>query len=92
MTEPRKLQAHTIGRAICVEPPNEPRYLVAEIQIECDICGQHLVRFAGHHLRAIRNFLTETIEEFPDLTLKDGDVHALDRWTLQGPGNDPEQS
>ena len=85
-------QARTTGTAMVVELPSGGTFLLVDIAIDCPVCGQHTVRFAGHHLRAIRNFLTSTIDEYPDLTLKDGDVHTLERLEFTGPGNDPRSS
>lgn len=85
-------ESRTLGTSILVELPSGERYLVAEITIDCPVCGQHTVRFAGHHLRALRSFLTDTIDQYPEHTLKEGDVHTLERLQFSGPGNDPRSS
>ena len=86
------VQSRTIGTTTVVSLPSGGTFLLTDIQIDCPVCGQHTVRFAGHHLRAIRNFLTETIDQYPELTLKDGDVHTLERLEFSGPSNDPRNS
>ena len=88
MSEPSR----TTGTSTMVDLPSGDQFLLVDIAIDCPVCGQHTVRFAGHHLRAIRNFLTATIDEYPDLTLKDGDVHTLERLEFRGPANDPRSS
>lgn len=62
-----------IGRSVVItlaetDDQGQPiQALVQEIEIDCEGCGRHLVRFAGHHLRAIRNLLLQTIDQFPEL-------------------------
>lgn len=86
------MKSRTTGTAIAVEAPNGDQDLYVEIAIDCPVCGQHRVRFAGHHLRAMRDFLVDTIDRFPDLTLKDEQVQCMDRVEFTGPGNDPRSS
>lgn len=77
-------QSRTTGTAICVELPTGERLLAVDIHIECPACGVHTVRIAGHHLQAIRTFLTETIDEYPELTLKEGDLIVSKRLAFTG--------
>jgi hypothetical protein len=81
--------SRTTGTSICLELTTGEQYLVVDIAIDCPACGSHTVRFAGHHLQAIRQFLTETIDQYPELTLKNGDLAVVERLAFQGPGNDP---
>ena len=37
-------------------------------------------------------FLAEVIDEYPELTLKDGDLKVSERLTYHGPGTDPERN
>jgi hypothetical protein len=85
-------KARTTGTSICLELPTGEKYLVVDIAIDCPACGSHMVRFAGHHLQAIRTFLTETIDQYPELTLKEGDLQVIERLAITGPGNDPRSS
>lgn len=85
-------EAKTTGTSLVVELPDGRRFLIAEIAIDCGVCGQHSVRIAGHHLRAIREFLTATIDEYPELCLKAGDVHALETLRYEARANAPETS
>jgi len=84
--------SRTTGTSILLELPTGERCLLVDIAIDCPACGQHLVRFAGHHLQAIRTFLAEVIDEYPELTLKDGDLKVSERLTYHGPGTDPERN
>ena len=82
-------QSRVVGTAIALETPDGQKALVADITIECEVCGSHRIRFAGHHLRAIRDFLADTIDEFPELTLKAEQVNKRDVIRFKGPANDP---
>lgn len=84
--------SHTTGTSICVELPTGERCLFVDIHIDCPACGEHTVRIAGHHLQAIRSFLTETIDEYPELTLKEGDLVVSKRLAFTGTSNDPERN
>ena len=58
--------------------------------VDCPDCGQHAVRYAGHHLRSIRDLLVQWIDEYPDLCGKEGGAKLAERLSLttQG-GSDP---
>lgn len=86
------LKSRTTGSAMAVEMADGRKFLMVDVTIDCDVCGTHTVRIAGHHLRAIRQFLTETIDEFPELCLREGDVQALESLRFSGPSNNPETS
>jgi len=80
------------ARAITVTPPvgqGKP-FLVAELHISCDICGEHTVTFAGHHLRPIVALFQEFIEACPELTAE-GDVEVVGRREYDFPF-DPENN
>lgn len=79
-----KVQARTRGTFTVIQLTNGERLLVAEIGIDCDVCGQHTVRYAGHHLRAIRDLLIEAIDLHPELTRKDAEIQTLERLRFGG--------
>jgi len=86
-------EAHTRCSEVVVELPHGGgRALMVEIEIACTICGMQHHRFAGHHLRAIRNFLTEVIDRHPDLTLKDGDIQTLEKLQFSSTVDRPEDN
>lgn len=60
-------QAHVKGTATKITLPGGESTLLVEIAIACDVCGEHTVRFAGHHLKAIRNLTIEFIDLHPTL-------------------------
>ena len=70
------MKALVRGRAITITPPEGETFLVAEVSISCDVCGEHTVLFAGHHLRPIVALLQEFIEAAPELTAK-GEVEIV---------------
>jgi len=76
-------------RSFAVEEPSGARYLVAEIRIDCPSCGQHVIHIAGHHLRSIRDFCIQTIDEYPGLTGSEPKVESREAFTIQGGGGDP---
>lgn len=85
--------SRTTGTAIYLELPSGEKCLFVDIEIDCPACGQQRVRLAGHHLPAIRTFLTETIDQYPELTLKAGDLAAVERLAFSGTsGTDPERN
>lgn len=75
--------------SVKVALPSGEEFLMLEITIDCPACGQYTMRIAGHHLRMIRDMLIETIDQYPDLTGKDGDVQVLNRLRAAGPVGDP---
>jgi len=73
------MRAQVRGRAVTVEPPAEvggKPFLVVQLLIECDICGEHDYVIAGHHLRPIVSLLQEFIQTEPELTAE-GEVEAV---------------
>lgn len=68
------IQSRLKGQAVKVTFPDGQERLVVEIALDCPECGQHTIRLAGHHLRAIRNLLIEFIDLHPTLC---GDEHTL---------------
>ena len=59
-----------------------------EFTIECEICGHHRVKIAGHHLRALRNLIIETIDLHPTLCGEESGIEVVKR--LQWGGSPPE--
>lgn len=86
-------QPRTIGTAIMGELPTGEKFLIVQFEIACDVCGPAKFQVAGHHLRAIRNFITQVIDEFPDLTLREEDIKTLEhlKFSVQVPPN-PEDN
>ena len=93
-----KFQSRLIGRAIKIVLAPDPaapvavpeETLVLEYSIDCDLCGQHTVRLAGHHLRALRNLLVETIDLHPGLCGEDSGIEVASRLSFSGKtGGDP---
>lgn len=72
--------------------PDGQEFMVVEITIACPHCGDHTVRFAGHHLRAIRDGLIEMIDLHPGLTGRDEDVKTVERFSASGIVGDPSQN
>jgi hypothetical protein len=85
-------QARTTGTATMIQLATGEQLLVVEIAIACDHCGTHTVRFAGHHLRAIRDLLIEFIDLHPGLTGQDSDTRTIERLQLGGRVGDPTQN
>lgn len=71
-----------------VSLPTGEELLLVEIAVDCPACGQYTVRFAGHHLRMIRDALIEVIDLHPGLTGHDSDVKILDHHRFGTPGPD----
>lgn len=64
-------QSTCTGKAIVIAFPPDftHKELVVEIDIACADCGGvGTIRLPGHHLRAIRDLLTEFCDAHPDLT------------------------
>ena len=93
-----KFRSRLIGRSIKIvlapegiEPP--PEALVLEIEIDCEMCGAHAVRIAGHHLRALRNLLLETIDLHPTLCGDEAGIEVAARLQFDGkPPSDPNMN
>ena len=45
-----------------------PLDVVAEITIDCDVCGPHVLTIAGHHVRPVVELLQEVLARAPELT------------------------
>jgi hypothetical protein len=73
-------QAHVHAVAIAIELPTGEKRLVAQILIDCPLCGVQEIRVAGHHLRSIRDFAIDTIDKFPDLTGADAIQREHTEW------------
>jgi hypothetical protein len=73
------MRALVNAKAITVTPPKTSGakpFLVVELSISCDTCGEHTVLVAGHHLRPIVALFQEVIDASPDLT-SEGDVEVV---------------
>lgn len=90
-----KFQARLTGTATKITLPAragepEAETLVVEVAIDCPQCGQHRVRFAGHHLRALRDLFIEFIDLHPTLTGEDAGIEVVNRLQFGGQGgSDP---
>lgn len=75
-------------KIVLATPPGAPEaaLLLVEVAIDCPECGQHVVRFAGHHLRALRNLLVEFIDLHPDLCGDESGIEVLSRLQFEGRG------
>lgn len=88
-------QAKILGKAVVITLPEidgEPEVsaLVVEIGIDCPDCGTHVVRYAGHHLRSIRDLLVQWIDEYPELCGAEGGHKVAERLSFRGGGgSDP---
>ena len=80
-----------VCRSIMAETPTGARSLVLDVQVQCPDCGDYLVRYAGHHLRALRDFLIATIDQYPDLTAEATKV-SHEHYTIETGGGDPSQN
>src|SRR5207244_320825 len=84
-------EARLVCRSVMVEPTDGGSpFVYVDLAIDCPDCGTYLVQLGGHHLRAIRDFLIQTIDDYPALTGKD--APAAETVRLRGPGNDPTTS
>ena len=81
------MKSHARCTAIKITPPTGDETLVVQIAIDCPLCGQYTVTFAGHHLRMIRDALIEMIDLHPGLTGRDTDVQTVEKiqWQQQAP-------
>lgn len=86
------MKALVRARAITITPPDGQGrpFLVAELNISCEICGEHTLIIAGHHLRPIVSLFQEFIEACPELTAE-GDVEVLGNREYDVPF-DPENN
>ena len=85
-------QATVKVRAVKIEPvdPTRRPFLIVDLAIDCPDCGSYTGRFAGHHLRAIRDALIGIIDEFPEVTGSDEQVEVIEQGRWQGlPSKDP---
>jgi hypothetical protein len=87
-----KVPSRTRGIATVIETTDGARALMVTIEIDCGLCGQHTVRFAGHHLQAIRDVLIEFIDLHPDLMHDEAERKVIERLTFKAPSNDPSTS
>lgn len=55
------------GTATKIELTTGEATLVIEVAVDCPICGPHTLRFAGHHLRTLRDLVIEFIDLHPAL-------------------------
>ena len=83
-----------IGRAVKITFAEDgAEVLVGEFAINCPACGQVTLRFAGHHMRSMRDALIEWIDRYPELTGTDEDVQVIGRMQTGGMApHDPEMN
>ena len=81
--------ARVLCQSVLVEYPDGRRELYVDLRVDCPLCGTYGTRVAGHHLRAIRNFLIQTIDQYPDLSGPEPTEATIERLRVYGPGNDP---
>lgn len=81
-----KLTGEAIKITLAQTDPSQPpaELLVLTIAIDCPLCGQHAVKFAGHHLRTLRDLLIEMVDLHPGLCGPDADTTAIERLELKG--------
>lgn len=79
-------------KAFAIDFVDGGRALYAEIVIDCPECGRQVIRVAGHHLKAIRDFCLDTIDAYPELTGKEPVRATHEQFTLAGGGGDPSQN
>ena len=82
------MDAKVLSRAIVIATEEGGKALLCEIEIECPDCGDYVVMFMGHHLKAIRDSLTEIIEHYPDL-VEGGEIKhmGVTQWSGRPPRN-----
>jgi hypothetical protein len=83
-------ESKVVCLSILVEPTDGAPFVFVDVTIDCPLCGTTKVQIHGHHLRQLRDFLIQTIDQYPGLTGRDGPPPEVTR--LQGPGNDPGTS
>ena len=93
-----KFESRLLGRSTKITLPPDPDHpsappdetLFLEYTIDCQICGTHTVLLAGHHLRALRNLLIETIDRDPGLCGEESGIEVVQRLQFGGtPPSDP---
>jgi len=81
----KAFKASVSGQGTTVIPPpgRGDAFLVVEITIDCDLCGQTTIRLFGHHLRVVANLLQEFIERAPAELTAEGTVVTVGHreWT-----------
>ncbi len=88
-------QAKITGTATVITIPaldDQPEVstLIVDVVIDCPDCGHHHVRYAGHHLRSIRDLLVQWIDEYPELCGKEGGAKMAERLSFKTTGgSDP---
>ena len=84
-------QSSLIGRTILISFDAE-KNLVLEVALDCPDCGQHAFRIAGHHLRTLRQLLTDVIDHHPDLVGTETQSQIVEQYSWQGSSGDPSNN
>lgn len=89
-----KIQSTVTGQSwVWKAPGDTDEMLFLLITVDCPICGPHKMLLNGHHLRAIRNLLAETIDHNPTACGDESGVRVLNRMKFEGQApEDPERN
>jgi hypothetical protein len=84
-----KIQSRLKGTTTVMTLVNEDgsgaeEVLTLQVEIGCPLCGDHVVVFAGHHLRALRNLLLDTIDQHPALCGEEAGIAVVNRLKFGG--------
>ena len=71
------LSAVTITTSV-VTLPDASSFLLVDLAITCEGCGEHRVRLAGHHLAVLAARFAELVREYPALTGEVGEIEVED--------------
>lgn len=83
------MKAHVSGQAILIHGDGDEKLLVCEVDIDCEACGQHTLRFAGHHVPALLAWLASVAEEYAEILPKG--LSVVDKMKFGGAiPNDPK--
>jgi hypothetical protein len=64
MADPREIQYRVVAQ-VSVPDENGYSFLSLVITIDCPVCGVVEMVLPGHHLKRLRDLLTELVDEFP---------------------------
>lgn len=86
-------QSHLRCTAMTVTLPTGEALLRVIFELDCPLCGQGTIVLAGHHLRAMRDAIIQTIDLHPTLTGADDDVKTIEKiqFGIGGPSR-PEDN
>jgi len=81
-----KIESRVRGEAIKATFPDGQEVLYVQLHIDCPECGQHTVRFAGHHLRVLRNLFIEFIDLHPELCGDESSIQTTEKFADESGG------